>query len=398
MLDERSPRSLFTEANALELRKLSSGRVIDHVMVGLMVNRRKGSNLVDEAVRRNAFQRRAALLAHGMGGVLAGQVGDHGVVFLCGSGGSANQKKRRLHELTERASSLAKKDFDLSLHFGAASAGESQLLSPSYHAALAASESALNQDRPLVMAAQEVAHAPNSLRGLRAELAHVEERPPMLAARFERYLEAVSLHCGHRLETALAHLEVGFEDMGASLLEAGVLEAKSLATMRSALWRAAADARSTNEVFAAYRRAFADVSDAVERPVPARRDRSLHRAVEYIRNHFTESLRISAVARVAGFTRSHFSRLFIEREGMPFEDYVMRLRLERSRQLLTDTELSVGRVAELSGFASPQYFCRVFRRVVKITPSEFRQAPRRARNESTMTNSPRYNKRKREAR
>ena len=275
------------------------------------------------------------------------------MVFLCGAKGSSAQRRRKLHELAERASVLAREKFDLSLYFGAAPAGESKLLSQSYHAALAAAESALTQQKPMVTAVREVAVAANSLRELRAELGRIEERPAILAARFERYLEAVSLHCGHRTETANAHLEVGFEDVGASLLEAGVLEPKSVTTMRDSLRRATADARNMNELFAAYRRAFADVSDAVQRPVPARRARSLHRAIEYIRHHFTGALRIADVARVAGFNRSHFSRLFIEREGMPFEDYVLGLRLERSQELLTATELHVGRIAELSGFGSP---------------------------------------------
>jgi AraC-like DNA-binding protein len=195
------------------------------------------------------------------------------------------------------------------------------------------------------------------------------------------------------MESAIAHLEVGFEDVAASLLDAGVLEPKSLTSMRDALRRAAAGARSMNEVFAAYRRAFADVSEAVERPVPARRDRSLQRAVEYIRGHFTDPLRIAEVARVAGFTRSHFSRLFIEREGMPYEDYVQGLRLERSQDLLTSTELAVSRIAALSGFGSPQYFCRVFGREVGMAPGEFRRAPQRsgrARNQGASTNSPGY--------
>jgi AraC-like DNA-binding protein len=401
MLDERSPRSLFSETNALELKKLTVEREIDHVLVGLMVHRTESSSLVDEAIRRNAFQQSTTLLAKSIGGVLAGQVGDHGVVFLSGARGSSPRRKRKVHDLVHRASALARESFALELHFGAAPVANTTQLSPSYHAALAAAESALTQDKPLLFATDEAAAATSSLRELRAELGRVEEQPALLAARFERYLEAVSLHCGHRMESAIAHLEVGFEDVAASLLDAGLVEAKSFTSMRDALRRAAAGARSMNEVFAAYRRAFADVSEAVARPVPARRERSLQRAVEYIRRHFTDPLRIAEVARVAGFTRSHFSRLFIEREGMSYEEYVQRLRLERAQELLTSTELAVSRIAALSGFGSPQYFCRVFGRVVGMAPGEFRSAPQRAGrawNQRARTNSPEYKRGKRGSR
>jgi AraC-like DNA-binding protein len=399
MLDERSPRSLFSDA--FELKKLSLDREVDHVLVGLIVHRSESSSLVDEAIRRNAFQQRTTLLAKSIGGVLAGQVGEHGVVFLCGSRGSPSQRKRKLHDLVHRASALARESFGLMLHFGAAPVADTTQLSSSYHSALAAAESALTQEKTLLFATEEGPAATHSLRELRAELARVEEQPALLAARFERYLEAVSLHCGHRMESAIAHLEVGFEDVAAGLLDAGVLEPKSLTSMRDALRRAAAGARSMNEVFAAYRRAFADVSEAVLRPVPARRDRSLQRAIEHIRRHFTDSLRIAEVARVAGFTRSHFSRLFIEREGMPYEDYVQGLRLERSQELLTSTELPVNRIAALSGFGSPQYFCRVFGRAVGMAPGEFRRAPQRkgrSRNQRASTNLPGYKRGKRGSR
>ena len=63
---------------------------------------------------------------------------------------------------------------------------------------------------------------------------------------------------------------------------------------------------------------------------------------------------------------------------MPFEQYVRALRLERAKQLLSSTELNATRVAELSGFNSSQYFSRVFRNKLGVTPLEFRNALPRA--------------------
>jgi AraC-like DNA-binding protein len=401
MIDERSPRSYFTATNALELGKLGLDRTVDHVLVGLMVGQGAGPSSVDDLIRRHLFQRRAVEIARTMGGALAGQVGDHGVVFLCSTRGTAAAKRRRVHDVALRAAAVARRDFNFTLHFGAASVGESMLLSHSYHHALAAAETALARGSERVTIAEGAIRPPRSLRVLRQALAHVEEEPAMLVARFEQYLEAVALHCGRRVDPAQAHLEVGFEEMASGLLESGLLDAKGWTSMQNALARAAADARNTGELLAVYRRALTDVIDAVERPSPARRDRSLRRAVEYIHQHFAEPLRIERVARAAGFTRSHFSRLFIAREGMPFETYVTGLRLERSQQLLTDTALRVGRVAELSGFRSAQYFSRVFRRALSMTPLEFRRAPARARgarNQGATRNSPGYKEPKRRRR
>ena len=203
----------------------------------------------------------------------------------------------------------------------------------------------------------------------------VEERPALLAARFDRYLEAVAIHCGYRVEPTLAHLEVGFERMTEGLLRSGALDEKSFAAMGASLDRAAGSASTIGEVFTAYRQAVADVSEAIQRPGAARQDRSLRSAVDYIHQNYATPLRLGQVARVAGFAAGHFSKLFRRREGMAFEDYVAKLRLERAGQLLADTDLAVTRVAELAGFGSAPYFCRVFRRARGVTPLEYRRAP-----------------------
>jgi AraC-like DNA-binding protein len=117
------------------------------------------------------------------------------------------------------------------------------------------------------------------------------------------------------------------------------------------------------------------VTAAVERPVPARQDRSLRAALDHIHAHFCEPLRLARVARIAGFAPSHFSKLFILREKTSFERYVRGLRIERARQLLTGTALHVTRIADLCGFNSLQYFGRAFRTVVGTTPLAYRRNP-----------------------
>ena len=105
----------------------------------------------------------------------------------------------------------------------------------------------------------------------------------------------------------------------------------------------------------------------------------LRGAIDYIDKHYTEPLRVEQVADVAGLTQLEFSRLFRKQKRATFEQYVIDLRLERAKQLLSSTELNATRVAELSGFNSSQYFSRVFRNKLGVTPLEFRNAlPRTA--------------------
>jgi YesN/AraC family two-component response regulator len=106
-------------------------------------------------------------------------------------------------------------------------------------------------------------------------------------------------------------------------------------------------------------------------PTEARRDGNLRRSLSYIREHLGEPLRLTDVARVGGFAPAYYSQLFKQRERVPFEKYVERLRVERAKQLLLRTEVSVASVARLCGFASASYFHRVFKRRAGVTPAAY---------------------------
>jgi AraC-like DNA-binding protein len=174
------------------------------------------------------------------------------------------------------------------------------------------------------------------------------------------------------MEAARAHLEVGFEQVATVLLRATALDAKSLAAMRDGLNRSANDARATSELAEAYRRAVSDLSQAAKSPAVARRARGVRGALEFVHQHYGETISLERAARVAGFAPKYFSLLFHKSEGKTFEKYLTDLRLERAKQLLTGTDLSATRVAELCGFRSPQYLCHVFQRAVGATPIEYR--------------------------
>jgi AraC-like DNA-binding protein len=291
-------------------------------------------------------------------------VGDHGVVFV-------SARRRALEELTRGALPEAKR-FGLSLHFGASRGTSAQLWS-TYQAALGAAQEALSKDLRIVISDEPPTRDPGLLRNLREELARdVEARAATLAVRFDRYAESVAAHCAHRMDPSRADLEIAFERISDILLRSGALDPKSLSAMGDVLDRAAGQARNLNELLAAYRRAVVDMAQALERPAPARQDRRLRVALSYIERHYSEKLNLKQVARLSGFAPTYFSELFAKREKRTFEEHLFGLRMERAKQLLTGTDLSATRIAELSGFSSPQYFSRVFGRSAGLTPLEYR--------------------------
>jgi AraC-like DNA-binding protein len=374
MIHERSSLTHYNQAQAYDLRALGLSRAANQALVGLAVAMAADGDPIEQAVRRDAFQRAAVDLARETGDTLAGQVGDHGVVFL--SAGEPSRKAiQKVSDLAKKASAMARRRFGLSVHFGACSALRSSPLGRCYQAALAAAEGALSRGERFVIT--EIRHdlPSHSLGDLREQLSReVQQRPALVAAQFERYLEAVGAHCGYRNEATRAHLEVGFERATEVLVRSGSLDNKSLRDLRRRLVRTAGEAHTVKELFESYRQATADLAEAVERPVGARRDRGVRAALEFIHQHFGEPLTLEQVARVAGFAPHYFSELFRKRERRTFEHYLATLRLERAKDLLSNSALSVTRIAELTGLRSPQYLCRVVRASVGKTPLEYRRA------------------------
>ena len=99
----------------------------------------------------------------------------------------------------------------------------------------------------------------------------------------------------------------------------------------------------------------------------------VQKAREYIAQHKTEPLSLSAVAKAAGASVFHFCKVFHKVTGLKFTDYVARVRLEEARTQLLNPNRRISEVAYDVGFQSLTQFNRMFKRVFGQSPSEFRE-------------------------
>jgi AraC family transcriptional regulator len=99
---------------------------------------------------------------------------------------------------------------------------------------------------------------------------------------------------------------------------------------------------------------------------------SLRAAQDYVDDNLSGDLSLAEIAAAAHLSPFHFARAFKRSTGLSPHQYVMRRRIERARELLVGTELSVGVVARRVGFSSPSHFTQQFRRIVGLAPSAFR--------------------------
>ncbi len=96
----------------------------------------------------------------------------------------------------------------------------------------------------------------------------------------------------------------------------------------------------------------------------------LQPALVYIQSHFRESITLEDVSETIHFSAAHFSRLFHKNIGMSYRDYVLNLRLSYAFSLLHNPDMKVYEACFQSGFNSPEYFSRAFKKKFGISPEQ----------------------------
>jgi AraC family transcriptional regulator len=107
--------------------------------------------------------------------------------------------------------------------------------------------------------------------------------------------------------------------------------------------------------------------------------RRLCAVIEYIVEHLDASPTLEQMAAVARLSPYHFARQFKAATGMPPHEYVITRRVERAKQLLQGgADISLAEVAAQAGFSDQSQFSRHFKRLLGITPGQFRMSARTA--------------------
>ena len=97
---------------------------------------------------------------------------------------------------------------------------------------------------------------------------------------------------------------------------------------------------------------------------------------QYIDLHFKEPLTLEQLAEEAHMNKYYLSHAFKREYGISPINYMISRRIDESKYLLAETDLSMSQIAQLLGFSSLSYFSQVFRRIQASTPMEYRQSTR----------------------
>ena len=111
----------------------------------------------------------------------------------------------------------------------------------------------------------------------------------------------------------------------------------------------------------------------VDRPVESPERGSLSALMDKMRRRLGEPLRIAELARLAAMSERTFMRRFRAATGMSPADWITRMRVDRARELLEGTALSIDLIAVKVGLGTPATLRHHFRRKVGVGPSEYRR-------------------------
>ncbi len=98
---------------------------------------------------------------------------------------------------------------------------------------------------------------------------------------------------------------------------------------------------------------------------------NMKKAFEFIQNEYSSPLTLDEIASQINMSKGYFCRKFSEMVHMtPFE-YLLRIRIENSCRMLSESSLSIGEIAQHCGFNSFSYFSKMFKQLMGCTPREY---------------------------
>jgi len=96
-------------------------------------------------------------------------------------------------------------------------------------------------------------------------------------------------------------------------------------------------------------------------------------SINFMLESLPKKLKLEEIATETGLSASHFSRLFLNKTGHSPIDYFIQLKIQRACRLLDNSDWMIADVAREMGFDDQFYFSRVFRKVMAMSPAEYRK-------------------------
>ncbi len=99
--------------------------------------------------------------------------------------------------------------------------------------------------------------------------------------------------------------------------------------------------------------------------------------IDYMREHIFENLNVQKICSTLHYNRSYIFKQFKKNTGSSIMAYFNEMKIEKAKELLRETDMSVASISETLSFESPNYFSKLFKKITGHTPSTYRKIRKR---------------------
>lgn len=152
-----------------------------------------------------------------------------------------------------------------------------------------------------------------------------------------------------------------------------VLEEKLYAELIERIDREVLETRSLQETCSLSAALLKEIAHYMKKDKNSRSEFIMQKCKEFLDENLHEDLGLEMVAQRFFYNSSYFSILFKSHFGLSFTDYIAKIRMQKARGLLLQTDLKVAEIAKQVGYKECKYFNKVFKKMFLYSPEEFRR-------------------------
>lgn len=95
-------------------------------------------------------------------------------------------------------------------------------------------------------------------------------------------------------------------------------------------------------------------------------------AVGYIHQNISRKISLNELSEITNYSISHLRRLFYEKFSLSPLNYIMKIRIEKAKEIISIEDLPISQISTFCGFDNTSYFIKQFKKQVGITPNEYK--------------------------